>query len=339
MNSLAMSTEYRSMRTRAWRAIAVSVVLHGVLLLALVRLHGPTVEDARVVEVSWLEPEAPVAPAKPVALPVPVVRNETPPPAARREDPAPRPRKAERPAPDPSAQRAAAQAPDRQAILDRQAKVDRQAKLDRLAATRATVARELNVAPASSATRQLLAGAPTGGSDIARMAAATMAPVAEKGRPVALERGPEVRGAALALNRGPAIVGGGLPLAAEASAGAGAGGVSSADEAAQPAATTVDRADIQIEGAAADRAVVTQVLPQYPDWARKQAVEAVVKLQFTVLPDGRVREDVQVTRTGGFHNFDEQAASALRRWRFAPLTGGGAAGQSGTITFRFRLRG
>lgn len=321
MNSLAMSTEYRSMRTRAWRAIAVSVVLHGVLLLALVRLHGPTVEDARVVEVSWLEPEAPVAPAKPVTLPAPVVRNETPPPAARRDDPAPRPRKAERPAPD------------------RQAKVDRQAQLDRLAATRATVARELNVAPASSATRQLLAGAPTGGSDIARMAAATMAPVAEKGRPVALERGPEVRGAALALNRGPAIVGGGLPLAAEASAGAGAGGASSADEAAQPAVTTVDRADIQLEGAAADRAVVTQVLPRYPDWARKQAVEAVVKLQFTVLPDGRVREDVQVTRTGGFRDFDEQAASALRRWRFAPLAGGDVAGQSGTITFRFRLRG
>jgi TonB family protein len=324
MNALAMSSEFRSMRTRAQRAIAVSVALHALLLLMLVRLHGPTVEDARVIEVSWLEPEAPAAP---VALPVPVVRHETPPPVVRRAEPAPRPLKAKRPAADPAAPRVAAQA------------ADRQAKLDRLAATRATVSHELNVAPASSATRQLLAGAPTGGSDIARMAMATMAPVAEKGRPVALERGPEVRGAALALTRGPAIVGGGLPLAAEAAAGGGSGGASAAREAAQPAATTVDRADIQLEGAAADRAVVAQVLPQYPDWARKQAVEAVVKLQFTVLPDGRVREDVQVTRTGGFHDFDEQAASALRRWRFAPLAGGDAAGQSGTITFRFRLRG
>lgn len=324
MNALAMSSEYRSVRARTRWAVAASVAFHALLLLALLRLHGPKVEDAGVIEVSWLEPEAPAVVVTP---PAPVVRSETPPPPARREETAPRPRKAERPAPDPAAQRIAAQA------------ADRQAKLDRLAATRPTVAHELNVAPASSATRQLLAGAPAGGSDIARMATATMAPVAERGRPVALERGPEVKSSALALNRGPAIVGGGRPLAAEAVAGSGSGGDSAAREAAQPAAMTVDRADIQLEGAAADRAVVTQVLPQYPDWARKQAVEAVVKLQFTVLPDGRVREDVQVTRTGGFHDFDEQAASALRRWRFAPLAGGDAAGQSGTITFRFRLRG
>lgn len=326
MNALALHGEFRAMRARAQRAVALSVVVHALLLLGLARLHGSRAEAPRVIEVSWLEPVAPAMPREPVAPAVQAVREEAPPAVAKAAAPDIRRAKtspAERKVPD----RAAAQA------------AERQERLDRLAATRATASRELNVAPASSATRQLLAGAPTGGSDLARMAAATMAPVAERGRPVALERGPEVRAAALALNRGPAVVGGGLPLAAEAATGGGEGAGSAAGAAAQPAAATIGSGDILVEGAAAGRAVVAQVLPQYPAWARKQAVEAVVKLQFTVMPDGRVREDVQVTRTGGFRDFDEQAASALRRWRFAPLAGGDAAGQSGTITFRFRLRG
>jgi TonB family protein len=58
-----------------------------------------------------------------------------------------------------------------------------------------------------------------------------------------------------------------------------------------------------------------------------------------VLPDGRVREDVQVLKTGGFRDFDERAVAALRQWRFSALSDGDAGGQWGTITFRFRLHG
>ncbi len=84
---------------------------------------------------------------------------------------------------------------------------------------------------------------------------------------------------------------------------------------------------------------MASTLPAYPAWARRQAVEAAVTLTFIVLPDGRVREDVQVQHTAGFRDFDERAAAALRQWRFAALPGGDAAGQWGTITFRYRLRG
>ena len=329
MNMLAMHAEFRGMRKRAQRAMALSVALHALLLFALVRLQGAKAEEPRIVEVSWLEPAAVVEPvvAPPVVVAPPAPQEKPAPPKVTEPAPRTAPTKRPQPAgPTPAERHAAAEA------------ADRQAKLDRLAATRATVSRELDVAPASSATRQLLAGAPTGGSDLTRLAAATMAPVAQKGRPVALARGPEVKAAALALNRGPAVVGGGLPAAAEGP-GAGRGAGSATEAAAEPATMTVTPGDVVLDGPAAARAVVSQVLPTYPDWARRQAVEAVVKLQFTVLPDGRVREDLQVTRTGGFREFDDRAASALRRWRFAPLAGGDAAGQMGTITFRFRLHG
>jgi TonB family protein len=117
------------------------------------------------------------------------------------------------------------------------------------------------------------------------------------------------------------------------------GGPASAQAAAAPRETGNAPGDILLEGPASDRPVVDSTLPQYPDWARRQAVEAAVTLHFTVLPDGRVREDVQVLKTGGFRDFDERAVAALRQWRFAALAGGDAGGQWGTITFRFRLRG
>ena len=50
-------------------------------------------------------------------------------------------------------------------------------------------------------------------------------------------------------------------------------------------------------------------------------------------------ENIQVERTAGFADFDANAKTALSQWRFAPLTGGAAVEQWGSITFRYRLRG
>ena len=194
-----------------------------------------------------------------------------------------------------------------------------------------------------ASTRELLAGAPTGGSDLTRVAAAAMMPVADKGRPVALARGTAVKATALTLARGPAVAGGGLAAAAAMPAAT----IGSRADREAAAAQRVARArevgvapgDILLEGPAADRPVLASLMPDYPGWARRQAVEASVTLHFIVLPDGRVREDVQVIRTGGFSDFDERATAALRQWRFAALVGDDAAGQWGTITFRYRLRG
>jgi TonB family protein len=79
-------------------------------------------------------------------------------------------------------------------------------------------------------------------------------------------------------------------------------------------------------------------MPVYPEWAKEQAIEGTVTLRFFVLPDGRVKENIQVDRTAGFAAFDANAVAALAQWRFAPLTGN-AAEQWGSITFRYRLRG
>ena len=51
------------------------------------------------------------------------------------------------------------------------------------------------------------------------------------------------------------------------------------------------------------------------------------------------RENVLVQKTAGFEEFDDNARTALRAWRFEPLHGGRLGEQWGTITFHFRLRG
>ena len=91
-------------------------------------------------------------------------------------------------------------------------------------------------------------------------------------------------------------------------------------------------------GPIADRGVIQQATPVYPDWAKGEAVEASVTLYFVVRPDGSVRENVLVQKTAGFEDFDESARTALRMWRFAPLREGRTGEQWGTITFHFRLQ-
>lgn len=339
--------EFRAMRARYHRALAVSVGAHALLGLGLLLAHAARPVQPRIVEVTWLDPappsEMPAAPARvtpaPTVTPAPRERVVTTPTAARERTRAARGN-------DDDDQRVAAAA-------------RRERQLAELAATRPVLGAEPG--PASAATRALLATAPVSATELTRLAAATMAPVApvaDKGRPVALARGPETRGAALALTRGPAVAGSALGAAAGTlggglggglgagfgngvGPGAGGGGAEpgGANAAAAPRGAGPGAGDILLEGPASERPVVASALPPYPDWARRQAVEAAVTLHFTVLPDGRVREDVQVLRTAGFRDFDERAAAALRQWRFAALPGGDTAGQWGTITFRFRLRG
>ena len=91
-------------------------------------------------------------------------------------------------------------------------------------------------------------------------------------------------------------------------------------------------------GPIANRRVIETRKPLYPDWAKHDMVEGSVTLYFIVRPDGSVKENVLVQRTAGFEDFDDSARTALRGWRFAPLTGGRTGEQWGTITFNFRLQ-
>jgi TonB family protein len=93
-----------------------------------------------------------------------------------------------------------------------------------------------------------------------------------------------------------------------------------------------------ITGPLADRTVANRVVPAYPEWARKQAIEASVVLQFTVTPEGDVKNNILVIRTTGYPAMDDLAVQALKQWKFAPLPPDQLRDEVGTITFNFSVR-
>jgi TonB family protein len=93
----------------------------------------------------------------------------------------------------------------------------------------------------------------------------------------------------------------------------------------------------KLVGPVADRPLVSYNKPIYPEWAKKDGVEATVNLYFIVLPSGKVKENILIQKTSGFADFDKSAIEALRTWEFEPLKGGETGEQWGSITFNFRL--
>jgi TonB family protein len=89
-----------------------------------------------------------------------------------------------------------------------------------------------------------------------------------------------------------------------------------------------------IEGDAAKRSIVNQVLPEYPPGLQQ---EAVVKIRFWVLPDGRIGSMIPVRK--GDPVLDQVTMRAIRQWRFNALpTGSDPKNAEGVITFVYRLR-
>jgi len=89
-----------------------------------------------------------------------------------------------------------------------------------------------------------------------------------------------------------------------------------------------------IEGDAAKRTIVNQKIPRYPSGLQR---EAVVKIRFTVLPDGHVRAMLPIQK--GDPTRDEITMQALRHWRFNPLPPGAEQKNvQGIITFRYELQ-
>ena len=155
-------------------------------------------------------------------------------------------------------------------------------------------------------------------------------------------------GAAVSLSRGAALSGGGaLPLTRGGTGGAPAslapagipGGKSAAPSPAEVGDATARRtvAGASLAGPIADRPVLQAAVPDYPEWAKREAVEGSVTIYFVVRADGGVKENVVIQKTAGFGDFDENARLAIRAWRFEPLRGGRTGEQWGTITFHYRL--
>jgi len=156
------------------------------------------------------------------------------------------------------------------------------------------------------------------------------------GQPLALTRGGSGGGAPLALTRG----GGGHGLAPALAPATPHGEGSASETPAKGGDAGVRRtlAGVTLMGPVADRPIISHVAPEYPDWAKREAVEGSVTLMFIVRPDGTIKENILVQKTAGFEDFDENARTALRAWRFQPLRDGRVGEQWGTITFHFRLR-
>jgi TonB family protein len=92
-----------------------------------------------------------------------------------------------------------------------------------------------------------------------------------------------------------------------------------------------------ITGPLKDRAIVNQVVPEYPAWAQAQGIEASVVLECTVDASGTVMPNIIVRRTSGYPKLDETAIKALRNWKFVPLPAEKNENQVGLITFNFSL--
>lgn len=91
----------------------------------------------------------------------------------------------------------------------------------------------------------------------------------------------------------------------------------------------------------ADVIPLNEVLPVYPDSARRRGIEGYVQLAFTITAEGRV-ENVRVLESSPARVFDREARRAALRWRFAPRTENGqlvAREAVKKLEFRLEKRG
>lgn len=311
MTATALSMDYVLCRRRTRVTMSVSTVAHALLFLWII-LH-PAKHDTLppITEITLLSP-GDLAPAG-------------------SSDPAPA-------AASPMAQAGMAVrsfVEQRFLRLDRKAEIEpepqsAEAIADQLTSRLATMQNKLTPPTAGTANTQIPASLFGTGT-------APSASAGGGGPSVSLTRGGGGGGQGLDLVRG----GGGAGLAPAligAPKGGGAGGAAEAP--ARESESTARRtiAGASIMGPIADRAVLAHPLPSYPEWAKKEAVEGSVTLYFVVRPDGGVKENIMVQKTAGFSDFDENARTALRGWRFEALRGGRTGEQWGVITFHFRLR-
>ena len=91
-----------------------------------------------------------------------------------------------------------------------------------------------------------------------------------------------------------------------------------------------------ITGPLANRGILNKKVPIFPEWARRQGVGAAISLRFTVMENGRVKENVVVERTSGSQQWDRMVIEALKKWIFTRLAKTDIRqDQTGIITFQF----
>jgi TonB family protein len=93
-----------------------------------------------------------------------------------------------------------------------------------------------------------------------------------------------------------------------------------------------------ISGQIKGRKILKSVAPDYPEKAKRQGWEGIVAVHFTVLADGRVKDNMYFEQTSVHSDLNQAATKALKEFLFAPLPAEQAAvEQWGVITIIFRL--
>ncbi len=115
-------------------------------------------------------------------------------------------------------------------------------------------------------------------------------------------------------------------------------GVTAAKATAAPAAPAAPAASAPgPSGVDSEVVPLNEVLPEYPDQARRRGIEGHVRLAFTITTQGRV-ENIRVVESSPPNIFDRSARRAAARWRFAPRTENGLAVEREAVkTLEFRL--
>ncbi len=94
----------------------------------------------------------------------------------------------------------------------------------------------------------------------------------------------------------------------------------------------------EIGGPVGDRRIAHRKLPEYPAWAEEKGISAMVKIYFTVKPDGTLRTTMRILTSSGYAELDDIAKEALQQWRFSPTSAESSESTAwGVITFRFTL--
>ncbi len=95
---------------------------------------------------------------------------------------------------------------------------------------------------------------------------------------------------------------------------------------------------MSISGQISGRKILQRVSPEYTAQARQKGWEGVVAVHFTVLADGRVKDNTYFEQSSVHRDLNQMALKAIKQFRFAPLAADQAAvEQWGVITIVFRL--
>ncbi len=92
-----------------------------------------------------------------------------------------------------------------------------------------------------------------------------------------------------------------------------------------------------VSGQIVGRKIVQGKAPEFTEEARKRGWEGVVAVHFTVMPDGRVKDNMYFEQTSAHRDLNRAAMAAIKQFRFEPLASDQRVEQWGVITIVFRL--